>query len=243
MIDIIITSFYKDLCLDNTLYSLRENVRYPHRIWILDNKSPRTPQIKEVVFKHKDIISGAWLCDGNYITAPYWWAYKNIVPKDTKYFAMVEADVILPSGKECWITKAISVLDTEPKVGVVSVRTKPHSPDDDQNYVTWYNSWTPYKKNKDILKSDYILWHHLVVRKSIIDNWVIKEGYDYFWYDGLFRNKMKISGYDCVGLDWDAYHYANKESLYIYPEYKNFTGGHIFKNKHQITEKNLERII
>lgn len=243
MIDIIITTFYKDICLEKTLFSLKENIRYPHRIWIIDNKSPRTPKIKEVLLSHKDLIAGAWLCDGNYIGAPYWWGYQNLVPKDAKYFVMSEADVILPPNKECWLTKAINLLELEAQIGVVSIRTKPHSPDDGNDYASWYNSWTPYKNYSDILKTDYILWHNLVVRNSIIETWIKSEGYDYFWFDGAFRNKMKAANFDCVGLDWDAYHYANKESIDLYPEYIKFTGGYIFNKKYSLCEKNLERII
>jgi len=244
MIDIIISSFYKDLCLDKTLYSLKENIKHPHRIWILDNKSPRTSYIKDVLLKHKDIITGAWLCDDNYFIATYWWAYQNLVNKDSKYFVMLEGDVILPENKECFITKSISILESESKVGVVSVRTKPHAPDNGINYMNWYNSCIPYKNYKDVLKFNDILWHHLVIRKNIVDKWIKNEGYDYFWYDSLFRSKIIASGYDCVSLDWDAYHYASNESIQLYPEYLNFLkGAYIFHTKYTFTEKNLTRFI
>ena len=244
MIDIIISTFHKDFCLDKTLCSLKENIKYPNRIWILDNKSPRSHLIKEVILKHKDIISGAWACDENYFIATYWWAYKNLIAKDSKYFIMLEADVTLPEGRECWITKSISVLESEPRVGVVSVRTKPHYPDNQKHYQDWYNSCSAYKDYSDILKSNLILWHHLVIRKEIIDNWIKTEGYDYFWYDSHFRNKMIKSGYDCVSLDWDAYHYASAESISICPEYAEFMkGAYLFHTKHTLSDKNLERIV
>jgi len=155
---------------------------------------------------------------------------------------MTEGDVILPLDKGCWLTKSLAILENETQVGVVSIRTKPHFPDDTLEYINWYNSWIPYKKYKDIFKCDQIIWHNLVIKKEIINKWE-KNGYDYFWYDGHFRNKMKESGYDCVGLDWDAYHYANKESLDMYPEYSNYTGVEIFKIKYVLSEKNLTKII
>ena len=242
MIDIILVSFYKYQCLDETLNSIKKNTKYPYKLWVFDNKSPKTEQIKNVLFKYKDIISGAWLCDDNYISAPYWWGYKNLISQDSKYFVMTEGDVILPLDKGCWLTKSLAILENETQVGVVSIRTKPHFPDDTLEYINWYNSWIPYKKYKDIFKCDQIIWHNLVIKKEIINKWE-KNGYDYFWYDGHFRNKMKESGYDCVGLDWDAYHYANKESLDMYPEYSNYTGVEIFKIKYVLSEKNLTKII
>ncbi len=243
-IDIIISTFYKDSCLDKTLTSLKENIKYPVRVWVLDNKSPRSPNIKEVLLKHKDFITGAWLCDDNYFIATYWWAYKNLVDKDSKYFIMLEADVILPEGKECFISRSMEILNLEPNVGVVSIRTKPHYPDNDLNYMSWYNTAQPYKQYSDVLKTDLILWHHLVIRKDIVDNWVKNENYDYFWTDSVFRTKMIKSGYDCVSLDWDAYHYASGESIYLFPEYKNFLKGlYLFEKKYSFSEKNLEKII
>ena len=101
----------------------------------------------------------------------------------------------------------------------------------------------PYKEYKDIFECDLVLWHNLVIRKSIIDNWVLTENYNYFWYDGLFRSKIKQSGYSCVGLGWDAYHYASNESIALYPDYTNFIGASIFNNKYVITDKNLTKII
>ena len=243
MIDIVLVTFYKDICLDKTLTSIKNTTKYPYRLWVFDNKSPRTPYIKDILFKHKDIITGAWLCDGNYITAPYWWAYINVIDKKSKYFIMTEGDVVIPDNRGCWITRSLEILENEKTIGLVSIRTKYHSPDDSANYVSWYNSWKPYKEYKDIFECDLVLWHNLVIRKSIIDNWVLTENYNYFWYDGLFRSKIKQSGYSCVGLGWDAYHYASNESIALYPDYTNFIGASIFNNKYVITDKNLTKII
>jgi len=223
--------------LRDFLESIKTVTRYPYNLYIFDNLSDHSSENYEIIRQYSSIVTHAWACDGNYVNAPYWWAYKNLVKG--KYFVMTDPDLILPANKGCWLTESIAVMDAEPRVGICSVRHKAHHPDDMPARIAWYDSWTPYHI-PNVVKGKP-LWHLLTVRKSIIETWET-QGYNYFWCDSAIRDKMTDEGYDCVALDWDIYHYASVETKRLHPEY--VSEPYIYLGKqHTISEKNLTLIV